>query len=74
MAEVLNNAPLTRETLEIMFGDGGVWDTQQLQEQFEVLGFAAPFCVVRRKSDMKQGAVMFQHAPRLYFDFQATHG
>jgi hypothetical protein len=37
----------------------------------EVLGFAAPFVVVRRRTDQKLGSLLFQHHPRLYFDFKA---
>jgi hypothetical protein len=43
----------------------------ELQQDFEVLGFMAPFVVVRRKSDGVRGSLTFQHTPRLYFDFQA---
>lgn len=49
--------------------DGPVWDTATLQEEFEVQGFAAPFVVVRRKSDGQRGMLTFVHAPRVYFDF-----
>jgi hypothetical protein len=47
-----------------------VWDTQELSDDFEVLGFAAPFCVVRSKATGKKGSLMFQHYPRFYFGFQ----
>jgi hypothetical protein len=49
---------------------GQVWDTTQLSEDFEVLGFLAPFVIVRRKSDDKKGSLMFQHSPRFYFTFK----
>jgi len=45
------------------------WDTDQLRADFEVIGFAAPFVVVRRKADGKKGTLEFvpgEH-PRLYF-------
>jgi hypothetical protein len=32
-----------------------------------VLGFSAPFVVVRRRSDNVKGSLEFTHAPRLYF-------
>jgi hypothetical protein len=67
--EKINGNPATREELEIMYGKDNVWDTDQLREQFEVQGFAAPFCVVTRKKDGKRGALAFQHAPRFYFGF-----
>ena len=45
------------------------WDTAQLQADFEVLGFMAPFVVVRRRSDGKKGSMEFTHSPRFYFNF-----
>lgn len=47
------------------------WTTEELQRDFEVLGFAAPFIVVRRKSDGVKGSLMFRHHPRVYFNFDA---
>jgi len=44
--------------------------TQEMQEQYEVLGFALGFCVVKRKSDGVRGTLDFNHHPRVYFDFQ----
>jgi hypothetical protein len=49
--------------------EGQVWNTSELADDFEVLAFAAPFCVVRRKSDGVLGSLMFQHSPRFYFAF-----
>ena len=53
---------------------GQVWDTKQLQEDFTVQGFAAPLCLVTRKSDGKKGALCFQHWPRFYFGFYPEGG
>ena len=49
---------------------GEVWDTTELQEQYEVLAFMAPFTIVRRRCDGVRGSVMFQANPRFYFQFQ----
>jgi hypothetical protein len=49
---------------------GEVYDTEELRDLFEVKGFAAPLVVVRRKSDGQVGSLEFQHAPRLYFNWQ----
>ena len=49
-----------------------IWDTAQLQDEFEVIGFLAPFVVVRRISDGQQGTLMFNHAPRYYFGWSAS--
>lgn len=43
------------------------WDTQALQRDFEVLNFAAPFVVVRRRSDGVTGSLEFTNVPRRYF-------
>jgi hypothetical protein len=48
-------------------GEGPTWTTQELRQDFEVLGFAAPFVVVRRRSDGKKGSLEFTHDPRIYF-------
>ena len=64
----INAEPGSQEHLQQQHGD--VWDTTELQEQFEVTGFMAPFVGVRRRSDGVRGSLMFQHDPRLYFKFQ----
>jgi hypothetical protein len=56
-----------RKRLEAQYGR--VWDTDQLSQEFEVLGFMAPYVVVRRKSDGRKGSLAFQHLPRFYFNF-----
>ena len=45
------------------------WDTQALGRDFEVIGFMAPFIVVKRKSDGAKGSLEFTHNPRVYFNF-----
>lgn len=67
LVDVINMVPRERESLEKIHGE--VWDTKELQETFEVIGFAAPFCMVTKKSTGEKGAVMFQHMPRFYFKF-----
>lgn len=64
----INAQPGSREALEAQYGQ--VWDTQELQRDFDVTGFMAPFVGVRRKSDGVKGALMFQHSPRFYWGFQ----
>lgn len=39
---------------------------------YDFVGFAAPYVVVRRKSDGQRGTLTFTHSPRLYFDFTPT--
>jgi len=66
LAEI-NTAPGERQPLEGLHGQ--VWDTEELTRDFEVLGFLAPFVVVRRRSDGVKGSLEFQHDPRFYFSF-----
>lgn len=48
-----------------------VWDTEQMVAEFQVLGFAAPFVVVNRRSDGRRGTLQFTHRPRFYFGWEA---
>jgi hypothetical protein len=63
MVATINAQPGSREALEAKHGQ--VWDTNELGEDFDVLGFAAPLVVVRRKSDGVRGSLYFQHNPLL---------
>ncbi len=57
----------TRAELEGRYGQ--VWDTTELQQDFEVLSFLAPYVRVVRKVDKRPGWMTFCHRPRFYFDF-----
>ena len=65
----INNNATVRQDLEERHGT--VYDTEEMREHFEAIGFAAPFIVVRRRSDGAKGSLMFQHSPRLYWGFNA---
>ena len=67
MLAEINAVPGSREALQSKHGK--VWDTEELQQEFEVIGFLAPVVVVRRRSDGQKGSLTFQHSPRFYFDF-----
>ena len=67
MVSEINAEPGSREALEAEHGK--VWDTNQLAEAFEVLGFMAPVVVVKRRKDGRKGSLLFQHSPRYYFGF-----
>lgn len=68
-AALLPTMPAAAEKAE---ADGAeTWDTEGLRRDFEVLGFMAPFVVVRRRSDGVRGSLAFSHNPRVYFDFKA---
>ena len=66
LAEI-NSEPGSREALEAQHGQ--VWDTERLSDEFEVIGFLAPYVVVRSRADGKKGSLEFQHNPRYYFNF-----
>lgn len=65
MLAEINGEPGSREYLEAKHGQ--VWSTDDLRRDYEVIGFAAPLVVVRRKSDGVKGSLMFQASPRFYF-------
>ena len=63
MVAEINADPGSRLDLESKHGK--VWDTIGIAQDFEVLGFAAPLVVVRRRSDRVRGSLMFQHNPQV---------
>jgi hypothetical protein len=65
----INAGASDRQALEAEYGQ--VWDTAELQRDFDVTGFMAPFVVVRRKADGVKGSLEFRHSPRFYFNFLA---
>ncbi len=69
MLAEINTEPGSREALAVQHGQ--VWTTDELAQDFRVLGFAAPLVVVERKSDGVRGSLCFQHRPRFYFGFVA---
>ena len=52
--------------------DEQTWTTLELQRDFIVEGFAAPFVVARRRSDGVKGTLQFTHSPRVYFGWAAA--
>ena len=68
----INAEPGSREALEVQHGQ--VWNTEELSQEFEVVGFMAPFVVVRRRNDGKKGSLEFLHNPRFYFNFSPHDG
>lgn len=49
---------------------GKKWTTSELTEDFEVLGFLAPFVHVKHRETGKKGTLMFRDRPRVYFGWQ----
>ena len=64
----INSNAAVRQELEERHGT--VYDTEEMREHFEAIGFAAPVIVVRRRSDGTKGSLMFQHSPRFYWGFE----
>lgn len=64
----INAEPVQRSIVECRYGQ--VWSASELANEFAVVGFAAPFVVVKRKTDNQLGSLLFQHHPRYYFAFQ----
>jgi hypothetical protein len=49
LVQKINEDPDPRVELQEKYG--AVWDTSEMQKEFSVTGFAAPYVVVTRKSD-----------------------
>ena len=58
-----------RATLEQRHGR--VWSPAELRQEFKVVGYLAPFVVVRR--DGVLGSLEFQPSPRFYFNWRPDH-
>jgi hypothetical protein len=43
--------------------------TDEMVAKYEVISFAAPFVIVKRRSDGVKGSMSFDHRPRFYYDF-----
>lgn len=68
----INKDPGGRADLEAKHGQ--VWNAEELRRDFEVLAFAAPVVVVKRRADNVTGSLFFQHSPRFYFQFRVDAG
>ncbi len=66
--EEINSEPGSRPALEAKHGQ--VWDTTELQLDFRVIGFLAPFIQVQRRDNGEDGSMEFQHDPRFYFNYR----
>jgi len=45
------------------------WTTDELQDDFKVIGFAYGYVAVERKSDGQKGSLDFGGRPRQYYNF-----
>jgi hypothetical protein len=62
------NKDARRAELEAQYGQ--VWSTDEVRQDFEILGFMAPFVVARNRATGKKGSLEFCHSPRFYFGWQ----
>lgn len=69
MAE-LSAEPVGRAALTVLHGQ--VWDTNELQADFQVISFLTPYVRVKRRTDGVEGTLEFQARPRFYFRFVPT--
>lgn len=65
--DTIEENPSVRVQLEAKVGQ--VWNTEEFIKDFEVIHFAAPLVVVRRRVDGVVGSLTFQHLPRFYWGF-----
>ena len=65
----INADPGSREALEAKHGQ--VWDTQELQQDFEVTGSWLRSSSFVASRTVLLARLKFQHRPRYYFDFKA---
>ena len=49
---------------------GTVWNTSEVQRDFEITGFGAPQCGAIHKETGIKGTLTFSHQPRFYFNFR----
>jgi hypothetical protein len=68
----LNAAEAGRGRLEADYGR--VWNMGELERDFDVIAFLAPYVVVREKSSGRKGSLEFQHWPRYYFNWRSDGG
>ena len=50
------------------------WTTEELERDFKVISFMAPYVVVQRRSDGAKGTLEFTHHPRMYFGWRPDNG
>ncbi len=51
--------------------DGGeCWTTEEVTQEFEILGFLAPFCTAKKRDTGEKGTLTFIHRPRIYYGWR----
>ena len=50
--------------------EGECWTTEEVVEEFEIIGFLAPFCTAKRRETGEKGTLLFVHRPRVYYGWR----
>ena len=58
-----------RAKTEVIVIPGKTYDTESLQEKFEVIGFSHGYVAVKDKVTGERGSLDFDHSPRIYFNY-----
>ncbi|NQS88501.1 hypothetical protein HQ584_01745 [Patescibacteria group bacterium] len=59
-----------RIRLEEKYGE--VWNTNEVSNAFEIVGFMAPYVVAINRETNIKGSLEFQDNPRFYFNFRSA--
>ena len=70
LSKQINEAPRSRE--ELMRLGEEVWDTDEVRENFEILGFKKPFALAINVVTGDKGSLLFQDNPRYYFGWSVS--
>jgi hypothetical protein len=58
-----------KHAAEIAADGGPMWDPDTVRGDFIIIGFSAPYVIVKRIADGKLGTLEFIPSPRRYFSF-----
>jgi hypothetical protein len=61
----VNGDPKTREELE--YEGEMVWDADEVEHEFDLVGFKTPFAMAQHRGTGETGTLIFQDNPRYYF-------
>ncbi len=53
---------LVKTKAELEAKHGKVWTTSEMQDEFDALGFMAPFIIIRKRDTGERGSLMFTHS------------
>lgn len=65
LQQYINRNPKTKEDLSRDYDC--VWDSREVTDEFEILGYKSPFAIAECKQTGTRGTLIFQNEPRFYF-------